>query len=365
MSQIQSEVPLEEIITLAEKLILIPSQTNNTKQLEEVLMLTKNVLSEFENISYNSQGIKSLLFTNEDNSTKKFKIILNAHLDVVPGKLKQYVPYSKNGNLYGRGAYDMKAAAAVMIVLFKELANKLRYPLALQIVTDEEIGGHNGTKYQIEKGIAADFVVAGENTDGTIRNKAKGPLWIKITTHGKSSHAAYPWLGENAIWKMYTLLGILQRIYPIPKTPSWKTTLTVAKIETQNNSFNKVPDECSAWLDVRVIPEEKNKVLEKIKKILSENTEIAIEIQEKPAYTDPHNCFVLQLQDAIKQITKKEGKLTGASGASDVRFYNNLDIPGVEFGPEGSGAHGDEEYVTIESLKAYYQILKQFLLAVK
>ena len=33
------------------------------------------------------------------------------------------------------------------------MANKVDYPLGLQLVTDEEVGGFNGTKYQIEKAL--------------------------------------------------------------------------------------------------------------------------------------------------------------------------------------------------------------------
>ena len=130
---------------------------------------------------------------------KKFKIILNAHLDVVSGREEQYKPYEKDGKLFGRGAIDMKGAAAVEILVFKEVAKRVSYPLALQLVTDEEIGGFCGTKYQIEKGVRADFVIAGEPTDFGVNNKAKGIIWLKIKTKGKSAHGAYPWRGKNAL----------------------------------------------------------------------------------------------------------------------------------------------------------------------
>jgi len=128
-----------------------------------------------------------------------FKIILNAHLDVVSGRKEQYKPYEKDGKLFGRGAIDMKGAAAVEILVFKEIAKKVSYPLALQLVTDEEIGGFCGTKYQIEKGVRADFVIAGEPTDFGVNNKAKGIIWLKIKTKGKAAHGAYPWRGKKCL----------------------------------------------------------------------------------------------------------------------------------------------------------------------
>ena len=106
---------------------------------------------------------------------------------------------------------DMKANVACLMTVFKDVADKVNYPLGLQLVTDEEIGGFHGTKYQIEKGVRAEFVVVGESTDLNIKNRAKGILWAKISAKGKTAHGAYPWRGENAIWKMNEFLNCLKR----------------------------------------------------------------------------------------------------------------------------------------------------------
>lgn len=349
------------IIALTQKLISLYSIDRNTSALKKIVELIHMQLPEFTFESFVSNEKPSLLIHNADLGTKHFKIILNAHLDVVPGRENQFTPQIVDNKLFGRGAYDMKAAAAVMIVLFKKLAKQIAYPLALQIVTDEEMGGHNGTEYQIKKGITADFVITGENTNGVIRNKSKSPLWIKIYTQGKASHAAYPWVGENAIEKMIKILNKLKQLYPNPTESEWKTTISVAKIETSNDTFNRIPDDCTAWIDVRVIPEEENEILETIKKILPERSDITLIVQEKSAYTDPHNPFIIKLQQAIKKICDEEGKISGANGASDIHFFNEKHIPGVEFGPKGDNPHADNEWVDIKSLEEYYSILEEFL----
>ena len=66
----------------------------------------------------------SLLFYNNFPKSKKFKIILNAHLDVVPGNKNQFVPKVVGDRLYARGAYDMKSSAIVMMSVFKDIAKK-------------------------------------------------------------------------------------------------------------------------------------------------------------------------------------------------------------------------------------------------
>ena len=349
MKQTVVQPSLNDIITFAKDLIAIHSTEDNPRALLEILTLAAEKLPGYTTQKFTSNGKPSLLIHNDKPTTKHFTIILNAHLDVIPGKDEQFIPFIKNGKLIGRGAYDMKAGAAVMILLFKEIANNINYPLALQLVTDEEVSGLHGTKYQIAKGITADFVIAGENTDNNIINKAKGPLWLKIKTTGKTAHGAYLWKGDNALWKMHTVLTAIKQQFPVPTHPAWETTVNLAKIETSNSTFNKVPDACVAWLDIRVIPEEEKTIMDKLKKVLPEDMEIEIVVHEPPADTDASNPFVTQLQSAVKRINNKRGEITATNGASDVRFYNKIQIPGVEFGPIGGGAHSDEEWVSVLS----------------
>src|SRR6266480_217175 len=184
----------------AEKLIAIPSTADNAQGLWDVLDVAMMQLQGFAVEEFKSNGIPSMLVSNKNAKTREFKIILNAHLDVVPAR--EYQLLEKEGRFYGRGVYDMKIAAAVIIFLFKELAKSVDYPLALQLVTDEELGGFCGTKYQVEQGVRGEFVLAGDISSLRIQNKSKGMLWLKIKTNGKSAHGAYPWEGENALGKL-------------------------------------------------------------------------------------------------------------------------------------------------------------------
>lgn len=355
----------EGILSLAKKLISLPSVDGNEKALSAVLDVAREALEGFRIEEYRSEGVKSILVSNAAENTKHFKLILNAHLDVVPGKDEQYIPYENDGKLYGRGAYDMKAAAAVMILVFKEIARKVQYPLALQIVTDEEIGGFNGTKYQLDKGITADFVIAGENTDLKIINMAKGILRVKIKAEGKASHGAYPWKGENAVLKLISAIDEILKVYPLPEEESWTTTVNVAWIETANRALNSVPDSAEAYLDIRYIPQDKDVVLENIRKAAAKTAKAEVIISQPHQYTKEDNGYIDQLSGQIKKFIKKDSKIVACHGASDVRFYEAMDIPSVCFGPVGSGQHSDKESVDIQNLEDYYSILKEFVLALK
>ena len=43
------------------------------------------------------------------------------------------------------------------------------------------------------------------------------------------------------------------------------------------------------------------------------------------------------------------------------RFYSDIGVPSVCFGPVGAGLHSDEEWVEIDSLVQLYQVLRRFV----
>ncbi|MBI4225990.1 M20/M25/M40 family metallo-hydrolase [Candidatus Roizmanbacteria bacterium] len=352
---------LDKIISVAKKFITISSIKENPRKSPDVLIIAKKELSGFTIEDFEKEGVPSLLIYKGKARPKRFKFILNAHLDVVPGKKEQFKPVVKDGKLYGRGAYDMKAAAAVEILVFKELAKKLNYPIALQLVTDEEIGGFNGTKYQLDKGVRSEFAIAGESTDLGIKNQAKGVVWAKIKTKGKTAHGAYPWMGKNAIWKMINALNHLHKSFPEAKKEIWKTTLNLSKIETSNSTFNKVPDDCTVGIDVRYIPDDAKTIVSKIKKALPKEAEVELLLKEPAQFTDKNNIYIKLLQKATKKVTNKLAPIIVKHGASDIRHFNRVGCDGIEFGPIGFGLHTDNEWVDIKSLEQYYLILKSFL----
>lgn len=352
-----------QILPLSEKLITIRTNPGSTDELNKALVLMLGDLNEFTIEHFELDGVKSALIHNSKKGTKKFKIILNGHLDVIPGKDHQYIPKVEGNRLYGVGAMDMKSNLVSLMLAFKAVAKKVNYPLALQLVTDEEVGGFKGTKYQIEQGIRADFVISSEPTNLNIVNQAKGILWLKISTKGKSAHGAYPWKGKNAIWKMHQFLNQLEKNFPIPDKQAWITTVNLSSTETSNHIFNKVPDNCSISLDIRFIPEDSKIILNKIKSMLPKGFKLEILANESALLVEQNNQYLKLLQKTAKMISKQRVRLYAAQGSSDARHFTKVGCAGVEFGPIGGGIGADEEWVDIPSLEKYYQIIKQFLLS--
>ncbi|MDP2860175.1 MAG: M20/M25/M40 family metallo-hydrolase [bacterium] len=358
-------IMMNKIISLTKKFISIRSDPENAEELDRILKIALSNLEGYRVEQFESNGYKSALIYNTPMRPSKFKIILNGHLDVISGKEYQYVPQIRNNRLYGVGSMDMKANVACLIMVFREIANQVNYPLGLQLVTDEETGGFNGTKHQIDRGVRADFIIAGETTNFQIVNKAKGVLLVKISVKGETAHGAYPWKGENAIWKMNKLLSLLEKKYPIPKQEKWVTTINLSRIETSNRSFNKIPDDCATWLDIRYIPEEADTIVGEIKALLPTGFKLDIVTNEQALLVDRNNQYLKVLKKVGKQITKKKVSVYGAQGTSDARHYSRVNCNGIEFGPIGGGIGTDNEWVDIPSLETYCQILKSFLLSLE
>lgn len=353
---------VHDIVALTKKFISIRSTPDNTEALEKILKLALAEMKGYRIERFERDGAKSALVYNTKKRPKKFKIILNGHLDIIPGKEHQYKPYVKENRLYGVGAMDMKASVACLIAAFKAVAHAVDYPIGLQLVTDEEIGGFNGTKYQIEKGVKADFIIVGENTEFDIENKAKGIVWAKISSKGKAAHGAYPWKGDNAIRNMLRFLNRVEKKYPSPKKEKWVTTVNLANIKTHNTAFNKIPDHCELWLDVRYIPEDGARIVNDLKKMLPKGFAMDIIAKEPALSTDENDHHVQLLMGVTKQIVGKKPRALSANGSSDARHFARVGCPAVEFGPSGGGMGSDDEWADIPSLEKYFQTLKTFLL---
>ena len=358
-----NDIPLDEIVTLAQNLIKIHSTQDSIAGINQAILLVEKKLNNFTVKTFNANGKQSLLIHNDTQNKKHFKIILNAHVDIIPGKKEQFEPHIVDGRLYGRGAYDMKAALSVMLILFKNIAKKVPYPLALQITTDEEKGMLSAKK-QIEEGIRGDFILTGEcGNNFQVTNRAKGVYHAKLTASGISAHGGYPWLGDNAILKLHKTIDLILHMYPYAKKETHKTTINITRITSTNTVTNKTPDHAQAHLDIRYAPEDKN-IFSTISHVLPKGITIEAEAHYSALNTPADNKYIRLLQKIGKDVLKHNIKTREAHATSDVVQFAQVGCNGIEFGPVGANQHADNEWVDIQSLSDYYQILKNFLLSI-
>ena len=350
------------IIVLTKQLIAIHSTADQKESLHEALNVAMQSLRGHRYVRYEKDGIPSIVFYNTPTFPKKFTVILNAHLDVVPAVNDLFTPRIHGNRLYGRGAYDMKAAAATEICLFNNLAKTISFPLGLQLVTDEEIGGFCGAQYQKKQGVDATCMIVGETSSNfSIGAYSKGIIWMTITFTGKSAHAAYLWKGKNACSELNTFLNKLWCAFPIPEKELWKTTVNVARISTPNTTNNKVPDSACVQLDIRYIPDDKDQIVQTIRSLLPKSAKVDITENEPARSIHKDDPFVLRFKNIAQHILNRDVSVVGKAHGTDLRHYPQT--VGLEFGPTGNGPHEDNEWVDILSLSQFYDILRAFLLS--
>lgn len=350
----------DEIVHLASRLIAIRSTADDASSLRRVIAEAMKPLSGYTVHTFERNDRPSVLVANRTERTERFRVIINAHLDVVPAPDASFTPVIDGDRLYGRGALDMKGAAAASIVVFARMARQLPYPVGLQLVTDEEIGGFDGTKYQVEEGVTSHAIVSGEPTQEAILTEGKGVLWVRLTASGRSAHAAFPWFGSNAIELVTDAVRRIRRVYPNPKRERWATTANLARIETPNTALNKVPDRASAFLDIRYVPNESETVIDTIRAAAGPAVTIDV-LEHEPAHSvDRRMADIVSFGHAAKRVTGRKPTIGRQHWASDVRFYRPPMV-GFTYGPTGEGMHAETEWVSIASLMRYAETLGDWL----
>ncbi len=290
-------------------------------------------------------------------------VVLHGHLDVVPAFAEQFVPRLEGDRLIGRGAYDMKGALAALVCAVHDASLQDEVRVRLICVPDEESENveNRSTAVIVGEGIDADFAITGEPTDLHIGVQAKGVLALRLEVVGTAAHGSTPWLGDNAILKANDLYRRIETL-PFSRQSSDlfdRPSINLARV-TGGDAFNKVPDRCLIDVDIRYLPgQDPDQIIEQIERI--DDLKIVRKFHRVPAIVSRQDPYVLALRAAVSSVREGEALSIGRDGASDAISFLEAGIPAVEFGPEGGGHHGPNEWVSVSSLKCYRQALAVFI----
>jgi acetylornithine deacetylase len=153
-------------------------------------------------------------------------LLFNGHIDVVPSEPRDRWtsdpnrPEVRDGNLYGRGACDMKGGVAAMAfaaIVLAESDVRLKGDLIVNTVTDEESSGAGGLA-AVRHGVRADAGIVTEPTAFDVWVGCRGSLSPTVVVEGRPGHAemAQPHWRDggavNAIEKMTVILDAIRRL---------------------------------------------------------------------------------------------------------------------------------------------------------
>jgi succinyl-diaminopimelate desuccinylase len=353
----------DEIVALTTELIGFESVADRPEQLQAVIdyaeAYARSAAPQLPIRRHERAGKHSLVVTLRE--TRRPRIFLNAHLDVVPARPEQYAPRLDGERLWGRGSQDMKGSAAVLLRLLKDLAALDDPPdVGFQFVSDEEIGGANGVGLLVEEGYLCDFFLAAEPTDLGVCHLSKGILWMEVRFVGAPCHASRPWDGQNALLALRDGLARLEQRFPTPASELWRTTVTPT-VAQSGSATNRLPELATLRLDCRYIPDDDPQAVIAAVRECFPGADLVAGDPGPPLLTRADDRFVRQIARASRGVTGEEPRRYGEHFATDARYYSARGIPAICYGPIGRGLHSDDEWVDVPSLVQLYEVLRAFV----
>lgn len=321
-------------------------------------------------------------------SSDKPHLIFNGHLDVVPAEPTDmwtrppWEPWQKDGWLYGRGAGDMKAGIAAMVMAVEAVRRagvEIDFPLTLQTVIEEECTG-NGALACLHQGYTGDFVLIPEPFGAQIYSGQVGVLWFRMRIDGVPAHVLDTRAGRNAIETLQTYLpafkALEEEINSLPRPAPYEAkehpfNLSIGKIEG-GNWASSVP--AHAILEGRVgfppgmSPDD---IMTRVRQVIADHHQALGDGSPEPrvefhGFRSEGHLVDLETP-GIRLLSRCHEDLVGEPPAhylstctTDLRaFHVSGGINGTCYGPVAQRIHGVDECVDIESIR---QVLTTYAL---
>jgi len=347
-------------LNILNDLIAVPSVTGDGVSCRKIIKIAQAALwAEHVPSRVLTVAKRPILIWSELN-LEKTEWLINSHLDVVPGTPNQFIPQTKGGKVWGRGAADTKSSCALILAnaaSWNELAKDKH--LTFMLVTDEEIGG-DSTKEILGQMPALRGAIFLEPTSGEkMIVQAKGIIQLKITSTGKVSHGSRPWDGENALEKITSCLTTFRIHHPAPQRETRATTFNFS-LMSSGTAINQVPGAATLWCDIRWNPDDDSDQIVKTLELEFSGCQVAVIKLESsikcPLDSELHQSFSSALQaQSLNPINGFE------HGSSDARHCTSLSIPAIVFGPKGKNLHGDNEWVSLKSLEKVQSVIDHWI----
>lgn len=364
-------------------------------------------------------GGRASLYARLEGRSDDGALLLLHHVDVVAaGEGWQQEPFGGEeveGELWGRGAIDVKSLGIAHLTAFLELAAAGEPPerdVIFLAVADEESGGTLGTAWLLEshpeivEGVGGVLGEGGSNkvVNGRllwwgVERAQKQPLWLEVTATGRPGHAS----GLNVTNANHALIDGMARALERPR--EWKVTQPVREylaalaplhndadarrfrdpdawvgpegprgpmMPGQANLFldgfqvtelqageriNVVPPTATARIDARLLPEtDADAWLAELRDILGPRLQVEVLLASPPAPPSPLDSRLFR---ALVEVLGDEGPVVPSfiSGFTDSRYFRARGIPTYGFSPfllepqHLLTIHGPDERIPVEVLR--------------
>jgi succinyl-diaminopimelate desuccinylase len=374
---------MSETLSLVEALLARPSLTPDDAGCLDLLGARLAAVGfELERIDSGPEAarVSNLWAIRRGTSDDGAVLVFAGHTDVVPtGALSAwtsdpFVPTHRNGQLYGRGAADMKTSVAAMVVAAEEFVaahGQHQGSVAFLLTSDEEGPALDGTVVVCERlrarGQRLDYCIVGEPTSvdalgDMIKNGRRGSLSAKLVVKGIQGHVAYPHLARNPVHQGAAALAELAAsIWDEGNGYFPPTTWQISNIHAGTGVGNVIPGEMVIDFNFRFSTESTPETLKQRVTALLDKHGLEYELNwtlgGEPFLT-PVGSLSEALSGAIQAETGRTPVVDSTGGTSDGRFIAKICKQVVEFGPRNATIHKIDEHVevtAIEPLKNVYR----------
>ena len=305
------------------------------------------------------------------------------HTDVVPpgdGASWDSDPFEATvigDELFGRGAADMKASLAAMVVACEQFIEQ--HPdhagrIGFLITSDEEGPARNGTVKVMEalssRGEQIDWCVVGEPSSTTnlgdlVKNGRRGSLNARLIVNGTQGHIAYPHLADNPIHHAMPALDALAK-------EAWDngndffdpTSLQISTIRAGQGVTNVIPGSLEVLFNLRFSTELTAEAIksrcEDILKAHGLSYDIEWSLSGEPFLTEP-GALLDAVMQSIEAVAGCRPQVSTGGGTSDGRFIAPSGAQVVEVGHVNATIHQCNERVKLADIPKLTEIYKGIL----
>ena len=301
---------------------------------------------------------------------------------VPTGPLDQWLsdpfePTVRDGQLYARGAADMKTSDAAFVTATERFL--AAHPdhagsIALLLTSDEEGPAIDGTVKVVEalkaRGETLDYCIVGEPTSAaefgdTIKNGRRGSLSGTLRVKGVQGHIAYPHLAKNPIHLAAPAIAELaDTMWDEGNAYFPPTTWQISNIHGGTGATNVIPGTVEIQFNFRFSTASTAEgLMDAVHEILDSHGleyEIDWNLSGKPFLT-PRGALCDRLSEAIREVTGVTPELSTSGGTSDGRFIADICREVVEFGPLNATIHKLNEHIAVENIEQLAAIFQKTL----
>lgn len=290
-------------------------------------------------------------------------VVLTGHVDTVgvEGMPDPFGARIEGDRLHGRGACDMKAGVAALVVAAEELARR-RTPVrvVLALVADEEHASL-GTEAVLAAlpglGIDPDVALVGEPTWLAQAESVRGYALVEVTLTGRAAHSSQPAEGVNAVTHLGRLLAAVEARDAELAPDGGSMMVTVA---SGGESPFVLARSARAVVERRTVPgEDAATALDEVETLLGGLREADPTVSASARLVTARQAWRLDGSGAAASLS---GALAGRLGVDtafhapywlEAPLWQAAGVPAVVCGPAGGGLHAADEWVDLGQVRRY------------